>query len=169
MTNLATKRLLVRSVFPLGIVTHTALLRRIGTIHGAGLDPSFGSTPFNLFGNVCQIGRTQIGIHGPRFELHRSHRKLFIGKLGIGMLGKTLVDRTVDLLTDMADKALAASAPGGGQFLHPLLLEVRPQFGLASSLLAVPLLSLAQLAVKGAIVFAGTRRYEVGDAHINSN
>src|SRR5712692_7558749 len=114
-----------------------------------------------------KVGGTQIGIHGPCLELHRGDRKLFIGKLGIGMLGKALIDRSIDLLTDMSDKLLPASACGRREFLDPLLFQALAQLGLASSFLAVAFLSFEQFAVYGAIVFAGTRSYEVGDAHLN--
>ena len=68
------------------------------------------------------------------------------------MLGKTLIDRPVDLLAHMPDKALPARAAGGGKLLHTFLFQALAQLGLAPPLLAVALLPLSEFAVKGAIV-----------------
>ncbi len=122
-TDHTAKRLLVWPVLPSNRMAHTALLRRIGTLHSGRLYASFGSVPGDLLGNVCQIGSTHVGIHGSGPVLHRGNRKLFIGKLYIGVLGKALVDSPIDLLTDVPDKALPALAAGGRQFLDPFLFQ----------------------------------------------
>ncbi len=160
-TDQAAKRLLVRSVLPIRVMTPAAFLRGIGALDFGGSYAPFGSTPGNLLGDMCQVGGTQIGIHGTRLELHGGNRKLFIGKLCIGMFSKALIDGSIDFLTDMSDKPLTALAAGRGEFLRTLLLEARPQFGLASALLPILFLPLTQLAMHGAIVFARTRREKV--------
>ena len=130
---------------------------------------SFGCIPGELLGDVRQVGGVQVGIHGARLVLHRGNRELFVGELRIGVLGKALVDRAVDLLTHMAGEPLPALAARGGELLDPFLLQALAQFGLAPPLLPVALLSLAQFPVKGAVVLAGTGREEVGDAHIHAD
>jgi len=42
-------------------MTHTALLRRIGAFHPGRLSASFGSIPFDLFGDVCESGFIDTG------------------------------------------------------------------------------------------------------------
>ena len=116
-----------------------------------------------------QVGGVQIGIHGARLVLHGRDRKLFVGELCALVLGKALVDRTVDLLAHVAGEALPALAARGGKLLDALLLQAPAQFGLAPPLLAVALLSITELAMKGAVVLAVTCRDEVGNAHIHAD
>ena len=85
------------------------------------------------------------------------------------MLGKALVDRLVDLLPHVAGEALPALAAGGGQLLDAFLFKACPQFGLAPPLLAIALLPLAQLTVKGAVVLAVAGRQKVGNAHVHAD
>src|SRR5712692_11322494 len=96
-----------------------------------------------------KVGGTHVRIHRPCLELHRRYRKLLIGKLGIRVLGKTLVHCPVDLLTHMAGKPLPAPATGGRQLLDSLLFETLAELGLAAALFPVTLLPLAEFAVKG--------------------
>ena len=77
--HLTAKRLLIRSVGSIGIMTDTAFLGGVGTLHSGCSHPPFGRIP---------------------------------GDLRALMLGKTLVDRPVDLLTDVAGKTLPARAAG---------------------------------------------------------
>ena len=100
-TDHTAKRLLVRSIRSVYIITHAAFLRGISALDSGCLYSSFGGSPGNLLGYVRQMRRTQIGIHGTRLVLHRGNRKLFVGKLRVEMFGKALVDRAIDLLTDM--------------------------------------------------------------------
>ncbi len=163
------KRLLIWSIGSIWIVAHTAFLRGIGAFHSGRLYASFGDIPGDLLGDVCQIGGIQVGIHGPRFVLHRGNRQLFIGKLRVGMLGKTLIDRPIYLLTDVPAEPLTALATGGRKLLDPLLFETLAQLRLAPPLLTITFLSLSQFAVKGAVVLARTGRDKVGNAHIHAN
>jgi len=66
----------------------------------------------------------------------------------------------------MAGEPLPAPAAHGGKLLDAFLFQALAQFGLAPPLLPVALLSVAQLAVKGAIMFAVAGGEEVGNAHI---
>src|SRR6266852_1202318 len=110
-----------------------------------------------------------IGIHSSGLVLHRRYRELFIRKLCALMFGKTLVDRAIDLLTNVAGETLPALAACGGKLLDPFLLQAFAQLRLAPPFLPVALLSLTKLAVKGAVVLAvaggdevsgkGERRY----------
>ncbi len=136
-TNQATKRLLVWSVGPVRVMAHAALLGGIGTFDPGSLHSSFGRVPGNLFGDMCEIGRTHVGIHRSGFVLHGGNRKLFIGKLHIEMFSKALIHRPIDLLPYMPDQPLPAPAAGGRQLLDPLLFEALTQLGLASSLLPI--------------------------------
>jgi len=165
--DLTAKRLLIGSVGTIYIMAHTAFLGGIGTLDPDRLSPTFGGIPGNLLGDMCQVGGTQIGIHGSGFVLHRGNRQLFIGKLCVRMLSKTLVDRSVDRLTHMPDQALPTSAVGGGKLGNSLLFETGPQFGLTTALLSIPLLPLSEFAMKGAVVLVRARGDEVGNPHIN--
>src|SRR6266496_3305150 len=91
-----------------------------------------------------------------------------MSKLCALVLGKALIDRAVDLLTDMAGKTLPRPATGGGKLLDPLLFQALAQLRLAAALLPVALLALSQLAMKGPVVLAGRGGHEVGDAHIHA-
>ena len=165
-TDHAAKRLLVGSVGAIWIVTDAARLRGVGALDFRCRSATLSCVPGDLLGDVRQVGGVQVGIHGARLVLHGRNRKLFVGELRALVLGKALVDRAVDLLTHVPGEALPAFAACGGELLHPFLLQTRAQFGLAPSLLAVALLSLLELSVKGAVVLAVARRDEVGDAHI---
>ncbi len=165
--DLTAKRLLVWSVSSVYIMTHAAFLGGIGTLDTSCLYASLGGIPGNLFRDVCEIRGAHISIHGAGLVLHRRYRELFIRKLCLLMPGKALVDRPVDLLTDVTGEALPASACGGGQLLDPFLHQALAPLGLAPPFLPVALLSLSQFAVKGAIVLAGACGQEVGDAHVH--
>jgi hypothetical protein len=82
------------------------------------------------------------------------------------MLAIELVDRPVDLLPHGARQLGTARR---GQALNPFLLQARLQLGFAAALLAVALVALGEIALKGAIVLAGRGGEEVGDAHIHSH
>jgi len=114
-TDPTAKRLLIRSIGSVYMMAPATLLRRIGTLHSSRLYASFGRIPCDLLSDVCQVRCTHIGIHGSRFVLHRGNRKLFIGKVCIGMLSEALVDRPIDLLPHMPGEALPASAAGGSR------------------------------------------------------
>src|SRR5690242_6157326 len=80
-TDRTAKRLLVRPVGSICIMTDAALLRRVGAP-----DLSYGNSPFSgipgeLLRDVCQVGGVQVGIHSPCFVLHRCNRKPFVGEL----------------------------------------------------------------------------------------
>ena len=79
---------------------------------------------------------------------------MFIGELAALMLGNALLDRPVDLLLDMPTQTLPAPAAGRRECGSALLFEALTQLRLASSLLAIPLLSPSQFAVKGSIMLA---------------
>ena len=102
-TDHTAKRLLVWPVLPSNRMAHTALLRRIGTLHSGRLYASFGSVPGNLLRDVCEIGCTHVGIHGSGLVPHRGNREVFIGKLVALVFLKALVNRPIDLLTHMPD------------------------------------------------------------------
>src|SRR6266568_8494462 len=108
MADLATKRLLIWSVFFICIMAHAAFLRGIGAVDPACLPASFGGVPGDLLGDVCQIRSTHIGVHGACLLFHRGNRKLFIGKPCPRMFSKAFIYCSVDLLTHMSDKALPA-------------------------------------------------------------
>ena len=103
VTHLTAKRLLVGAIGFIDGVTHAAFLRRIRALHFGRLYPALGTIPLNLLRDVRQVGCPHVGVHSPCLVLHGSHRKLLVGKLDIRVLGKALVDRPVDLLTDMPD------------------------------------------------------------------
>src|SRR5215469_1574826 len=107
-TDHTTKGLLIGTIRPVGIMTHTTLLGGIGALDFCCLYASFGSVPGDLLRNVCKVGGVQVGVHGSGLVLHRGNRKLFIGDLVALMLGKALIDRAVDLLAHMPDEALPA-------------------------------------------------------------
>ncbi|GAC1351004.1 MAG: hypothetical protein NVSMB27_38970 [Ktedonobacteraceae bacterium] len=81
------------------------------------------------------------------------------------MLGKALIDRAVDLLTDVAAETFPAPA-SRREFLDPVLFEALAQFGFAPPFLAVALLSLSELAMKRAVVLARAGGHKVGNADI---
>jgi hypothetical protein len=128
-----------------------------------------GRIPGDLFRDVCQVGSTHVGIHGSSLVLHRRNREMFIGKLGIGMLGKTLVDCVVDPLTDMTGETLPASACGGGEFLDPFLFQALAQLRLAPPFLAVVLLALSQFAMECPVVLSSAGGDKVGNTRINTD
>src|SRR5712692_9925512 len=116
--------------------------------------PALGSGPSDLFRDVGQLGSIQVGVHGLGFETHGGDRELFIDNAGSRMIKDQLVDRSIDLLTDMATEALAAFAACRGQLFHPLLLQTGAEFRLAPPLLSVTFVPLGQLAMKGSVLVA---------------
>src|SRR5450755_1065062 len=150
-------------------MTHTALLRGIRALDRGSTYSSLRRLPGNFLWNTCKVGGAQIGIHCTGLELHRGDGQLFVSDLGIRVLIQADIDRTIDLLAHMMHEPLPALAARGGQLLHALLFEARSQFGFAAALLAVTLLSLTQVAVKGAVVLTVAACQEVSDADINAD
>ena len=89
-------------------MAHAALLGGIGASDADCSYASFGGIPGELLGDTRKVGSTHVGIHGSGLVLHRGYRELFISKLCVGMLSKTLVDGPIDLTTHIADKSLPA-------------------------------------------------------------
>src|SRR2546426_12374200 len=85
------------------------------------------------------------------------------------MPGKTLIDRAVDLLTDVAGETLPALAAGGGKLLDPFLFQTLAEFGLASPFLAITFLSCAETPVKGAVALAVAGGEKVGNADVHAD
>jgi hypothetical protein len=67
------KRLLVRSVGSIDIMTLSALLGSIGTPHSCREDTPFGSIPGDLVGDVSEIGGAHVRIRRSGLVLHRRH------------------------------------------------------------------------------------------------
>ena len=111
-TDLTAKRLLVGSIGAVHIMTHAALLGGIGALDPDGGDASLGGVSGDLPGDVREIRSTHVGIHGSGLVLHGGDREVFIGELRALVPGKALVDRPVDLLTDVAGETFPASARG---------------------------------------------------------
>src|SRR6266851_2550975 len=105
-TDPTAKRLLVGPVGLIWIVAHAALLRSIGALDPDGGDAPLGTVPGDLLGDMRQIGGVQVGVHGARFVLHGGNREVFVGDLCALVLVKALVDRAIDLLTDVAAESL---------------------------------------------------------------
>ncbi len=94
---------------------------------------------------------------------------MLVGDLCALVLGEALVHRPVDRLAHMAGQALPTLAAGGGQLLDSFLLQALAQFGLASSFLSVALVSISQLAVKGAIMPPVAGGQEIDNAHVHAH
>src|SRR5690348_14189580 len=82
------------------------------------------------------------------------------------MVPVEFVDGTIDLLTHGTCQLHIA---GGGQALDALVLEARPQFGLAAALLPVPFVTRREFPLKRAIRFAVRGGDEVGNPNVNAN
>src|SRR5450755_3663065 len=95
------KRLLVRTIGAIGIVTYAALLGGVRALNFYSSHSPLCRLPGDLFGDACEIGCAQIGIHRTRLKLHGSYRKLFVGDLSIGVLVQAHVDRAINLLAHM--------------------------------------------------------------------
>ena len=126
-TKLAEKRFLIRSVVTMGIMADAALLRGIGAVDRGCRHPAFLSIPRDLLWQMRQMGSPQISILGFCLEPHRSHRQLFIGKLGTLMfrISVTLIHRTVDFLLGLTNQALPAPTTGGWHLFRALFLQAR--------------------------------------------
>ena len=168
-TDHATKGMLIRAIGPVGIVAHTALLRRIRALDSGCLYTPFGGVPGDLLRNMREVGSTHRGIHGSGLVLHRGNGKLLIGDLCALVLGKAPIHRPVDLLFDMPDEALPTLAARRGKLFDPFLFQALAQFRLAAALLPVALLSFPQLAVECPVVLAVAGGEKVGDAHVYPN
>src|SRR5712691_5067025 len=143
VADLTAKRLLIRSVGSIYIMTDAAFLGGVGALDSRCSYPPLGRIPGDLFWDVCEIRSTHIGIHGSGLVLHRCNREVFIGDLRALMLGKALVDRAIDLLTDVAGKTFPALAAGRREFLDTLLLQALTELGLAPPFLSVTFLPLS--------------------------
>ena len=109
---LTAKRLLIGPIGAIHKVAATAFLRGIGALDPGGPYPALGSIPGDLLGQVREVRGMQVGVHGPRLELHGPDRQLLIGKPRVGMFRKALVDGAVDLLAHVTSKALPTFAAG---------------------------------------------------------
>src|SRR5437867_3563529 len=130
--DLTTKRLLIRPVLLVHIMTSATFLGGIGALDTGCLHPSLGGIPCDLFGNMRKVGGTHVGIHGSRLMLHRRHGKALIRELCLRMLGKALIHGAVDLLLHMPDEAMPALTTGRRKLLDPLLFQALAQFGFAT-------------------------------------
>ena len=72
--HLTEERLLIRSVFAVGVMAHTALLGTIRALDRGRHHPSFLTIPNDLLRNMSKIGRPYIGILCSCLEAHRSDR-----------------------------------------------------------------------------------------------
>src|SRR5579859_3387185 len=82
----------------------------------------------------------------------------------VRMISVELIDGSIDLLPDVASQALIGQR---WQTLDALLFEAGAQLGLTAAFLAIALVPSGQLAMKGAITFAGRGGQEVCDADID--
>jgi hypothetical protein len=89
-TDHTTKGLLIGAIGPVGKMAALAFLRRIGALDFRRLYASFSGIPFDLFGDVCEIRRTQVGIHGSGLVPHGGYREVFIAKLAALVLLQAL-------------------------------------------------------------------------------
>src|SRR5690348_5897182 len=82
------------------------------------------------------------------------------------MISIQLVDGLIDLLPHRARQLWIARR---GQAFDALLLQARAQLGLAAAFLAVALVTLRQVAMERAIMFASRGREEARDAYIHAH
>jgi hypothetical protein len=131
--------------------------------------PVPGGGPGNLFWDVREVRSVQVGIHGFRLKAHGGHGEVFVNDASMGMILQHQIDCPVDLLLHMPAEALAACAARRGELPHTLLFEGGSQLRLATTFLAIAPMTLRQLAMKAAILFACTGRNEIGDADIHTD
>src|SRR5215831_14456218 len=79
--DLTAKRLLIRPVGSIGVVTHAAFLGGVGTFDSGCSYAPFGRIPGDLLRDMREMGSAHVGVHGSGLVLHRGHRELFIGDL----------------------------------------------------------------------------------------
>ncbi len=87
------------------------------------------------------------------------------------MLLNHQIDRSVDLLLDMATQALARGAAGGGKLLlgNSLLFQAGPQPGFAPPLFPVALVPPGKLALKRSILFSCGSGDKMSNPHIDAH
>src|SRR5262245_21788784 len=151
-TDPTAKRLLYWAIAPVDKMAALRLLRRVGAFHGSSAYATFGRPPRQLFGDMRQVGGVEIRVHAPRLEAHRGDIEPLEGDLAARLLAIQLVDRAVDLLPHRARQLGVARR---GQALDALLLQTRPQLGLAATLLSVTLVALGKLSLEGPVLLAG--------------
>ncbi len=96
------ERLLRRAIGPIGVVARVALLRTVGGLHPGGFLPAFGGHPREVFGDVGQIRRVQVSVHGPGLKLHASHIQVLESDFEARVVIKELIHGPIDLLPNVS-------------------------------------------------------------------
>src|SRR6266511_5554068 len=157
-TRLAAERLLFRTIGTGHKMAARTFLGRVSRPPRVDCLPALFGAPGELPGEVGQITGVQIGIGTAGLEPHRAYITGFVGDLVVKMIGIELVDREVDLLSDVTSQALIGQR---WQARDALLLETRAQPGFAPPFLAVLLVAPGELPMERAVAFACAGRQEV--------